>query len=154
MALTQAYLEWEAKTLSQGEQRGLETGQRQMLLEMLGWELEFKFGERGVALKTALEAVQTVADLYALARSIKPLQDWEALRDWWLNYWEQGIEDDRDRWLQGLDLALQLRFPAASVAAMAEAKQTLQSIATTEGLGAAIDRWRNTNLDIATRQDP
>ncbi|MGA1282874.1 MAG: hypothetical protein ACO34J_02235, partial [Prochlorothrix sp.] len=44
MALNQAYLEWEQKTLRLGEERGIQIGQeqerRRVLLEMLDLELE------------------------------------------------------------------------------------------------------------------
>ena len=48
MALSQAYQEWELKTIQIGEQRGIQIGkqqQRRMVLELLEMELELKFGD-------------------------------------------------------------------------------------------------------------
>ncbi|MGA1262961.1 MAG: hypothetical protein ACO331_03510 [Prochlorothrix sp.] len=162
MALSQAYLEWQAKTLRQGEERGEQRGiqigeqrgiqigeqigEQRMLREMLRWELEFKFGEQGLGLMPYVEAVETVADLYAFARSIKPLETWEAVWEWWLTYWEQGLgtgEAAIDRWCQGLGLTLKLQFPDADPATIAHQIEQMRSIAQTQTLEAAQAHWRS-----------
>ncbi|MEB3161987.1 MAG: hypothetical protein VKK80_02050 [Prochlorothrix sp.] len=162
MALSQAYLEWEAKTLHQGEQRGIqigeqrgiqigeqrgvEQGQRQMLLQMLTWELEFKFGDRGLELVPYLEEIETRADLYALARAIKPLTTWESLQEWWSSHWEQC--DESRFWLQGLGVALKLQFPQVETAAIATVISTIDSLAQTQGLAAAQAQWQTLSADL------
>ncbi|MGA1284763.1 MAG: hypothetical protein ACO34J_11995, partial [Prochlorothrix sp.] len=136
----------EQRGIEIGEQRGIEQGQRQMLLQMLTWELEFKFGDRGLELVPYLAEIETLTDLYALARSIKPLTTWESLGEWWLSHWERC--DESQSWLQGLGVALKLQFPQAETAAIAAVLSAVQSLAQTQGLAVAQAQWQTLSADL------
>ncbi|MGA1264879.1 MAG: hypothetical protein ACO331_13400 [Prochlorothrix sp.] len=155
MALSQAYLEWEQKTLrlgeEQGEARGQQRGERQerrrLVLEMLELELEFKFGEAGRSLLPYLQQVADSELLYGFLRSSKPLTQWADLQACWFDRLEQAVpppnsspnsspEDpsppDPDPANSGpaidpaaLAVALKLRFPTASPGAIAQAQGQL-----------------------------
>ncbi|MEB3162630.1 MAG: hypothetical protein VKK80_05325, partial [Prochlorothrix sp.] len=155
MALNQAYLEWEQKTLRQGEERGIQIGQergiqigqergiqigqergiqigqeqarRRVLLEMLELELEFKFGEQGRALLPYVMAVDWTEDLHCMVRSIKPLPNWEAVKNWSLEHLGAiGAEAETiDRPQQWLGLVLKLAFPGESASAIAQTQAQL-----------------------------
>ncbi|MGA1265237.1 MAG: hypothetical protein ACO331_15255 [Prochlorothrix sp.] len=142
MALHQAYLEWEQKTLrrgaAQGEQRGIQIGeqrgiqigeqqQRQMVLELLGLELELKFGELGLGLEQALAAVEGLADLYELVKALKRMTTWEEVRSWWGDRLPVMMATG-DRLEQWLGVALRLQLPAAEAARIDRLQQDLKAL--------------------------
>ncbi|MEY2978400.1 MAG: flagellar assembly protein H [Prochlorotrichaceae cyanobacterium] len=131
MALSQAYREWELKTIQIGEQRGIQIGeqrgleqQRGMLLDLLRMELEIKFGEQGLALIPFLGEVEGLTDLYELLKAIKPMTTWEQMQDWWFDRLATMMaEGDRlDPWL---GVALKLQFPEQDGAAIEALRQEL-----------------------------
>ena len=99
MALSQAYLEWEQKTIRLGEERGIRLGEaqgeqrerRRLVLEMLAMEMEFKFDDRGRSLLPYLQAVDNTALLYDFLRSLKPLAAWDQVQQWWFDRLGQGL---------------------------------------------------------------
>ncbi|MGA1262664.1 MAG: hypothetical protein ACO331_01990 [Prochlorothrix sp.] len=148
MALSQAYLEWEQKTIRLGEERGRRLGEvrgmclgeergmrlgeeqgeqrerRRLVLEMLEMEVVFKFGDRGRSLLPYLQAVDNTALLYDFLRSLKPLSTWEEVRSWWFDRLGPGeietVSDDA-----AVAVAVKLRFPDAEAAAIAQATTQL-----------------------------
>lgn len=146
MALSQAYREWELKTMLIGEQRGIQIGeqrgiqigeqrglqigeqrgiqiaeqqQRRMVLELLGMELELKFGDRGLGVMPYLEAVSNLEDLYELIKAIKLRPHWEQVQQWWLDRLPEMMAEpdgktkpDLEQILgEWLGVALKLKFP-------------------------------------------
>ena len=125
MALSQAYQEWELKTIQIGEQRGIQIGeqrgiqigeqqQRRMVLELLEMELELKFGDQGLRLMPYLAAVGSLEDLYELVKAIKRMANWDQLQEWWFDRFRlrqtegDGAKFELQQWLK---VALKLRFP-------------------------------------------
>jgi len=130
MALSQAYREWELKTMFIGEQRGIQIGeqrgiqiaeqqQRRMILELLEMELELKFGDRGLGLMSYLEAVSSLEDLYELVKAMKRLNDWDQVQQWWFDRLPRMMAEpdgktksDLEQILgEWLGVALKLKFP-------------------------------------------
>ena len=112
----------EQRGIQIGEQRGIQIGeqqQRRMVLELLGMELELKFGDRGLGVMPYLEAVSNLEDLYELIKTIKLQTHWEQVQQWWLDRLPERMAEGDGKTKPNLEqilgewlgVALKLKFP-------------------------------------------